>query len=55
MSKFNLKAEYQYVDLPAGSQGLLDVPSDPVTFIPSPDYKPGENFSLVTLQINFVF
>jgi hypothetical protein len=55
MSKFNLKAEYQYVDLPVGSQGLLDVPSDPVTFIPSPDYKPGENFSLVTLQINFVF
>lgn len=55
MSKFNLKAEYQYVDLPEGSQGLLDVPSDPVTFLPTPAYTPGENFSLVTLQINFVF
>lgn len=55
MSKFNLKAEYQYVDLPAGSQGLLDVPSDPVTFVPSPAYKPGENYSLISLQLNFVF
>ena len=55
MSKFNLKAEYQYVDLPAGSQGLLDVASDPVTFRPSADYTPGENFSLISLQINFVF
>ncbi|MBM0107837.1 porin [Steroidobacter sp. S1-65] len=55
MSKFNLKAEYQYVDLPAGSQGLLDVPTDPITFRPTPDYVPGENFSLISLQINFVF
>jgi hypothetical protein len=55
MSKFNLKAEYQYVDLPAGSQGLLDVPMNPITFRPSPDYTPGENFSLISLQINFVF
>lgn len=55
MSKFNLKAEYQYADVPAGSQGLLDVAMDPVTFLPTPDYKPGENYSLVTLQLNFVF
>ncbi len=55
MTRFNLKAEYQYVDLPAGSQGLLDVASDPVTFVPSPDYTPGRNFSLFTVQINFVF
>lgn len=55
MSKFNLKAEYQYVDLPAGSQGLLDVASDPVTFVPNPAYKPGENYSLISLQLNFVF
>jgi hypothetical protein len=55
MSRFNLKAEYQYVDLPANSQGLLDVPMDPITFFPSPDYKAGENFNLISLQINFVF
>lgn len=55
MSKFALKAEYQYVDLPKNSQGLLDVPTDPITFLPSPDYKPGESFNLISVQINFVF
>lgn len=55
MTNFNLKAEYQYVDLPEDSSGLLSVPSNPITHVPSPDYKPGENFSLVSVQINFVF
>jgi hypothetical protein len=55
MSKFNLKAEYQYADLPKNSQGLLDVVTDPLTYMPSPDYTPGKNYSLVSAQINFVF
>lgn len=62
MSKFNLKAEYQYVDLPENSQGLLDVPQVLVDFppfglvpVPSPGYTPGKNFSLFSVQINFVF
>lgn len=62
MTRFNLKAEYQFVDLPANSQGLLDVPQVMVDFppfgpipMPSPAYTPGESFSLISLQINFVF
>lgn len=62
MSKFNLKAEYQYADLPANSQGQLDVPQILIDLppfgpipVPSPSYTPGENYSLISLQINFVF
>jgi hypothetical protein len=31
------------------------VPTDPITFMPSPDYTPGKTFSLISVQINFVF
>lgn len=55
MRSFNLKAEYQYIDLPKGSAGLLKVPMDPFTFMPLSNFEPGGEVNLVSVQINFVF
>jgi hypothetical protein len=55
MRNFNLKAEYQLLDMPKDSQGLLIVPSDPATMMPLTDYRPGGSVNLVSVSINFVF
>jgi hypothetical protein len=55
MRNFNLKAEYQLLDLPGDSQGMLIIPSDPMTQIPVTDYQPGGSVNLISVSINFVF
>ncbi|HEU4653181.1 MAG TPA: porin [Steroidobacteraceae bacterium] len=55
MRNFNLKAEYQLLDLPKGSQGMLIVPSDPLTMMPLTQYQPGGSVNLFSVSINFVF